>query len=685
MDPTAVVEAGVTLGTALVTVTVLGGLEIEKIVVKHVEAARLAEIADVQTIFDQTYKTINIPPFFSGTPLTGSFLTVETLNKIAATTPLFDNKKTDQCVRHIINAINYLVEWHGNRLSRTNALGRHEGKVDDVTSSTISNLILLLSENCVKFTDTTLVLSYLNQTIEFVRRFAGFKQYESYRKVSLTQVLSELEIAVFLLNSHRLSLSITERVKQLLTVTDDATIQLLMNAAKLVVKNKDWRLMETFIPQRLEKGLLRYKLHYQEEGLGIKIWKTEAAIGLHKSILSRWIVKNCKDYLLALSLEDAPEDKGNFINLSEFNVPNLQPVQDELLAHFRESNNFMTLTSKQNDGTNAANQLVTINASLLEERVAFFAGMMHLLHCLNILRYFCAHFRDCITEFGERRYKKFPHDTVFMFGVIRDFRNELNNYTQRLGVDLDRIVSSQHNAMLTEKLGSGILNVIKNILSNVIGRVCQELDNLVEWHNNNLLHHHPRPKVPLSAQKVNIHSTDHMLVIAHRIATAFKFSIHENVSLDVAPPPPPMDDLSQTYLKIADINHRITALQQKPDTPTQDVQHYREACTALLYLLAHTIDIGFEQAPARQRKAQQIMALIVNYADELQKYLAKTVPDREIDAAAFANRIRLSANNPANHIIDQRKPWTICFWQTESRKRLQHLVQACEKVARLRS
>ena len=686
MDPRAVVEAGVTIGTAIVTVTVLGGLRIQKDIAEHKEKVRLKEIAVVQEIFEETFKKIDPPPppFFSGKPLAGAFLTSATLKTMAATTPLFDNKETDRCVRHIINAINLLVEWHQARLDRTNVLWMHENDITDITSSTISNLILLLSENCIKFTNIPLVLDYLEQTTEFIRKFSSVKKYESFRKTSLTPVLTELETAKFLLKSHSLSLSITELVKELLTVTDDVTIQLLMNSTQIIVRQKYRHLLDTFVPQRLAKGLLRYKMHYSEPALGIKIPKTDDMVALHKSILSDWIIKNDKDYLLALSLEDASEDKGNFVQPEFFEVPNLKPLEHDLMEHLRECDNFLSLKAKDNDGLNAANDLVTIDPTLLQERVQFYSKLMVLLHYLNTVRYFAAHFRDSIRECGERRYKKYPHDMVFMFGVVADLRNLINESTQRLGVEMQHIVSSQANTMLTPEKGSSILGAMKKILDNVSSKVCQELHNLVQWHNNNLLHHHPAPKTPIISHKVKINAADHMLVISHRIATALHFTVNENVTLDLPPRPMPMDTLSNTHKAFASINQHINDIQHKAEVPAVDVQRYRDAYMALALLFAHVLQMSHEKDNQRKQKSQHMLQLILSYADDMHSMLKKSVPEREHDMAAFANRIRTSAESTANKIIDKRKDWTICFWKTTSRKLFDNVVDECERVAHLR-
>jgi hypothetical protein len=686
MDPRAVVEAGVTIGTALVTVTVLGGLKIQKEIAEHKEKARLKEIAIVQEIFDETFKKIDppAPPFFSGKPLAGAFLTSATLKTMAATTPMFDNKETDRCVRHILNAINHLVEWHQARLDRTNILWMRENSIDDITSSTISNLILLLSQNCIRFTDINLVDQYLEQTTEFIRKFAAVKKYNSFRKASLTPVLSELETAKFLLKSHSLSLSITELNKELLTVTDDVAIQFLMNTTQLIVRQKYRHLLDSFVPQRLAKGLLRYKMRYSEDALGVKVPKTEDMVALHKSILSDWMIKNVQDYLAALSLEDAPEDKGNFIHPEFFAVPNLKPLQDDLMAHFRECDNFLTLKAKDNDGTNAANELVTIDPTMLQERMEFDSKLQTLLHYLNIVRNFAAEFRDAMLEFGQRRYRRKPQDMVFMFGVVADLSKLINESTQRLGVDLQHIISSQANTMLTPERGSSVLSSIKTLLEKVSSKVCPELLKQVQWHNNNLLHHHPAPKTPIKSQKVKIGGTDRMLVLTHRIATGLHFPIHENVLLDLPPVPLLADTLSQTHKAFADVNQCINESQHKAEVPAVDIQRYRNAYTALSLLFGHTIQMSYETNTQRKQKSQHMLELILTYAEDMHSMLKKTVPEREHDMAAFANRIRTLTESTAHKIIDKRKDWTICFWKTTSRKLFDNVVDEVERVAHLR-
>jgi hypothetical protein len=659
---------------------VLGVLAIKHERAKYLDKVHLKEIETVLKIEEDTLVKVGMEKFFTRAtekdPYIGLFLPAETLLLIARTPPLF-NKDTDKAVRHVLNAIAYLVEYHQDRILKRGA------KEDDVTSTVLSGIVTILGRECVKFNEITKVLELLDKVIEFTERFATppGRDYASFRLVSLTQVVSELKQARFILITRNLSLSLHTRVNQLLTSSDHAAMLLLTNTVKLAVSRKYWPLLDTFIPQRLVEGRLRNRIRYQKHySPGFFV---EHDIELPKNLLTYWIIENAKDYLLALNLNDSPDDKGSFINPAKFKVPtDLRPYIKGLLAGFHQSESFLTVKVAKNDGRNAANPLVPIEKEDVPEVISFESRINLLEHCANIARYIGAQLRDSLEEYGVIRYKSCPHDMVFVFGQVKNFRDYISNLTQTLTQQMAAIEASQKNAMITPRLGSDIKKNITEMLVYVNSVTLVDLQSLYDWHEQSLQHHHGAKDV--TSDIVLIKSGDKVLMTMHRLATAFGFPIHANVKL-VADVAPRTDSLiSDSIMKLGRSLRQIERLQHATQVPL-DIQKYFDTHRALFLLFTHAANMNFEKNEERREKAHFVMQLLLTHINNFNNIVKMQPAERDVGWGEFASLIRQSADNleSAKH-IDKRAPWTICFWKTKTRTLLDDLVLESEKLAGVR-
>jgi hypothetical protein len=673
------IAAAVAVVEIVTAAVVLGVLTIKHERAKYLEKVHLKEIESVLKMEEETLVKVGMEKFFTRTsekdPYIGLFLPAETLLLIARTPPLF-NKDTDKAVRHVLNAIAYLVEYHQDRIKKRGA------KEDDVTSTVISGIVTILGRECIKFTEITKVLAILDKVVEFTEKFATppGRDYASFRLVSLTQVVSELKQARFILITRSLSLSLRTRVNQLLTSADRASVLLLTILVKLAVHNKYWELLDTFIPQRLVEGRLRNRIRYQKHYS--PIYFVHEDIELPKNLLTHWVIENHRDYLLALNLNDSADNKGSFINPAKFKVPtDLSPYIKGLLAGFHQSESFLTVKVAKNDGRNAANPLVPIQKEDVPEVVTFESRKSLLNHCSNIASYIGGILRDSLEEYGVNRYMSSPHDMVFIFGQVKNFRDYISNLTQIITQQMAAIEASQKNAMITPRLGSDIKKGITDTLIYVNSTVCEDLQSLYDWHEESFQHHHGVKDV--SSDPVFIRSGDKVLMTIYRLALAFGFPISPNVRLveDVAPRTDSL--ICDSTMKLAKSLHQVEKLQHAPRPPA-DVQKYFDMHKALMLLFGHAVKMNFEKHDERHEKSHFVMQLLLNHINNFNNIVRMHPAERDGSWGEFANLINQTATNLENgKQIDKRAPWTICFWKTKTRTLLDDVVLQSERLAGL--
>ncbi|MES2216787.1 MAG: hypothetical protein V4501_00095 [Pseudomonadota bacterium] len=676
---TAVVEGGeliLMLGWA-------GCREITALRTAH-KAKELKEERDgVQKVATETIEKTDLPKLFDK-EFNASFLTTTTLDSLITATPTYENKYLDQYVRHVMNALGYIYQYHRDRL-------REGKKIDDITSSVLSWAVLYLSTKCVNVTEHDKVFNYLQQISAFLNKFSSIKDKTSFRFQKLTRVVSEIDKAAYLLKDHSLSLSLMERTKQVLSVTSTTVANLFTAVTKALVPNtkskNHWEYLQAFMPEQWAQGILQYHMTYK------RWWGTRNVelplIKLPKSKLSTYIQTTANDYLRALNL-DGYDDSGDFID------PNKFKIEDFINSHefpkaFEDCENFLTMKAVLSDGTNQVNKLVPITAEDLQNRLPTIIGLFQLIHCLNVLRYFARKLRDRLIEVGERYYNA-PEETMYMFNVIEKFRNFINVSVDEVQTQLSAIKAQQQNAMLPAGLGADLYTEINNRVSDIKTLVSPALTELVNLHQSRLSHrqgdghNHEHGSKP-----VRIHKNDPMLLIPKTIATKYKLTGIEQKTIqgDVALPRPELTAEQTLYDYLCRIHTRIGAL----STTDRRIDKYREVYLALLMIFAHSLKMGAEKYSDRLDKSQHLLRLLLKQCTAFDDFLNKTPLEREADTHTFVSRITATAKDPDNKFIDTHNNknsyllvglFKNTFINTQSRNEINELVETCERLQLVR-
>ena len=679
------VTTGVEAGAAVFTVLLMGSQLVKGEFKKIDEKKHAEELKKIGEITNAAFiKAPHLEPIFTRSkpddeksPLKGPVLTQATFKSIAKCKPNFENKALDRYVRHVQNAVSYLYEFHSARLRRN---WLYKGDLEDPTSSVLCYIALKLGLECVTFTDNQRALATLQALATLTKKFASARDPNTkttFRFARLTQIYDELNIAIFLLKDHSLSLSLTERVKEFLSVYDDIAQGLLTCAIKMIVPNDQWYLLDSFNPQRLRLGLLRHEYDYWE-GWPVKIQVSENKVMLPDAHLSDWIKISAEDYSLALALEDEKGKSGDFINPHKFDL--VEPLDYKHIARiYKHSRNFMTMTVAPVSESKATSHFVTVTQpELMRSRVQFSSNLMKLLHYANVNRFFGAWLRNELLRVGQD-YFDLPENNIYMFAALNEFRNQMMRLTQMEATKLSEMLTDQHKAMLNEKEDDGLYDELKTNLEMIQKRGNEVITALINGHNDKLRHKHH----DIDTKKLNpvfLREGDTLMWVPHFMAERFELKIDLPVQLVKKEEEPAPNPTIKMYRTLAKISNRISEIEQTQ----QDVgiNHYNQIYAYLLALLMHAQEISNDRTDERRDKAAHLFGLLKAYDDKFLVFLKKSLSERQSSVKNFALDIEISLINGANKFIDIHKAGTITFFKTRTRKLATQFKQECKSLAR---
>jgi hypothetical protein len=680
------ISDGVELGAAVFTATLMGAAVIRGKYIAMEEKEHAEELAHIGELEDATFPPAKLEPIFSRTdpkdeksPLRGPVIPLAMLRSIAKCKPNFENKALDRYVRHIQNAVAYAYEYIAGRLNRDKLF---RGAIDDPTSSVMSYVIMKLGQDCVSFVDNDQVVKTLQALSNFIKRFASArdkKTNDSFRFVHLIQVHDELETAIFLLKEHMLSLSLSEKVKQLLAVSDEAAQGLIRCLVKMIVSNEYWHLLDTFIPERLQKGLLRHRYHYKEGWL-LKAPRTDSEVRLPDSMMSEWIKTNTQDYLLALSLEEDKTKKKDLIGPKKFDVA--EPLDYRHIYHiFSKSRNFLTLTVAPTDDATATSSFVTITQpGLAKARVMFASKLNKLCHAVIDTRRVCAKLRDKLIEFGQY-YGSLPEKTVYSFAVLSEFRDMMMKDNLDQLTELSAMYTDNHKAMLNEAEDDGLYDELKQLLEDTIQKkMSSGFTELVTSHKNRLGHKHQHLDMS-KLRPVLVDDTDSFIKLIHELADKYGISpkITQPVSVDAAPVIV-KNATMEMYKTLGKISLRLEEIEKTEQD--RAINLYNKMYAYLLALLLHSREIYNDRTEERRNKAAHLQTLLLFYNQEFLKFLAMPLARRQSLARDFVYEVETSLKSPLNNYIDTHKPGTLKVFDTKTRGIAGKFLNECELMQR---
>lgn len=238
---------------------------------------------------------------------------------------------------HIRNAKTHLLGFYDSRLSSERSAFTR-GTENDVTSSILTYLLIILSEHCTRFEGYQADIAYLEAIIKFINAFASVPRdslletsdpKKRQRFERLTPVCKELRKAKKLLLDHSTSRSLKSYIDELSSACSKTLIPDLLGLfTKFIVKEEDWQHVDSATPSWLINGIIR------PEYKNIHTVLPQREIKIPDSIFKEWLQRATANYLDYEIPETAP------IELSEKNLYKIKNL-------FKICHNFLTLKSPQ--------------------------------------------------------------------------------------------------------------------------------------------------------------------------------------------------------------------------------------------------------------------------------------------------------------------------------------------------
>lgn len=320
---------------------------------KHQSEKHLAKVKEILELYNEYLVDIpgtglqersSLPPPFllndKGKPTEATALKLNTAirNDLIRDKSVNTDAFLNQYSHHIQNAKIHLVSFYDARLNKNERNSFTQGKEDDVTSSVLTYLLVMLSEHCTKFEGYQADIAYLEAIIRFTNAYASLPRQsvleasdpkKRQRFERLKQVCKELRQAKKLLIDHSHSRTLKSFVDELMSLTGKSLIPDLSRLfAKCIVPEKEWSFIDAATLEVLADGLVRQEYHNTHTILH------QDEIKIPDSIFKEWLQSILVNYLNPQRAIEKP-----------------LILKDEHLTHlralFKLCQNFLTLKSPQ--------------------------------------------------------------------------------------------------------------------------------------------------------------------------------------------------------------------------------------------------------------------------------------------------------------------------------------------------
>lgn len=483
---------------------------LEKIdIVKILHAEKLTNL-EVKDSSGRILELISLPEVFEGADgkeQKGCFLTDSMMEAFNDNDPVFSDARLLEYGYHINNAMLALRDFYLSRIK--NRTGWQRGKDIDVTSSVLTYLILNVSTHCYKMDSHFRTMAYLTGIIEFIEGFASKHGDTADRFERLTIVRNHLLDAQVQLLQNSLELSYQTMFNEICPVMMAYTKKLLISCVKLVSPNSHWSFVDRIMTHYIAEGIIRPHFKFEHNGYFVN----PAEITIPKSILKEWLMECAKHFILALHINDKPEEKGSYISSKKFEQE-LFDVKElkELEKVFANSENFLT---RQQNPKPGQNKWVPVKGEAeIKKRVKVFAELMTLIDRLNSTIYFCAHMSNRVMQLGEI-YISNPHHCVYLFDVLHGLGQQIGTLSKNLNENL-LLVQKESRYMPLDNVSSVYKNLIK-LISKINSSCVPAIKTLYHKHTK-----YPGIKDVIDKRQPEFEANqDVMLTIAEQIALEF--------------------------------------------------------------------------------------------------------------------------------------------------------------------
>ncbi len=244
----------------------------------------------------------------------------------------------NQYSRHIKNAKTHILGLYDVRLSKDERSQFTRGTAEDVTSSVLTYLLVMLSEHCTKFEGYQADIVYLEGIIRFITAYASIPRHSFFessdpkkrqRFERLKLVCKELRKAKKLLLDHSNSRTLKSYVDELMSAASkDLIPELSSFFAKFIIAEEKWIHVDSATLELLAKGLIRQEYKNSHTLL------SQNEVDIPDSIFKHWL-----QMILAHYLNPKVSIK-NTIGLKAEDLVDIKPL-------FKIAKNFLTLKAPQ--------------------------------------------------------------------------------------------------------------------------------------------------------------------------------------------------------------------------------------------------------------------------------------------------------------------------------------------------
>ncbi len=257
---------------------------------------------------------------------------------------------------HIKSAKQHIMGFYDDRLDSGQRSLWTKGDANDVTSSVLTYLLIILSEHCTNFQGFDVDIAILDGIISFIRGFISLPRdtrlessspQKRQRFERLKATVRELCLAQRVLRDHSSARTMKSYVDELMSSCNKDLIPGLIKLfAKLIVPEKEWKFVDTATTDLIAAGLLRPAY----ENTHNVLQRNGAAVPILNSIFKGWLQN-----ITAYQLDPKIITKLPF-ELKDEDLPGIKKLFEKLHP------NFLTLKSPQPNaaGSVGKNQFVTV-------------------------------------------------------------------------------------------------------------------------------------------------------------------------------------------------------------------------------------------------------------------------------------------------------------------------------------
>jgi hypothetical protein len=719
--------AAAAIATGLATLTIYGVVKIEKEYAEHKQKKQREEMKSINELHGKTLTSLEVKGRVTNTVVTtpaiflfendekkpdtvakSLYINSAVFNDLYKEIPTCNDSQLLLYCQCIQSAMVQLREFHDARIQDRNKL--YAGTDSDLTSSVIYYIILMLSTHCYKFEGNALTMAYLRGLMRFIDAFASAHGEKSNRFEYLSLVNEHLANAHNELFQNSLMFSYKECLDELSPQIMGISFKLTKCAIQIITPKDEWKQMPYLTPEKVSKGLIKELI---KRSLALTPGAGQQ-IPISESIFKTWIINCANDLLLAIKINDNPEDKADFISRDRFTLKDsyTHDEMDQLKNICQDCSNFLTKKIKPNK-FESTNKWAARNGDLITERIEFYNELIKMIEALNVLIYFCAHLSNRIKQLGEI-YISNPHHCVYIFEVMRGLGDTIKRNSKALLGKLEHF-SVQNGSKMVMFEESEVFTDLERFLQKVNHDIAGSIAFLYNKHQEH-------PKLHKKTKNTLKPNLGIMLIITQKVADVYAITTSVKVSDDsptlpeedaeesedspdskhtqadekklnlspsVAPLILPVVPVAANLPSTAASNSAAVIAPETLDTPTrlmriatlvQTIQrtepaqaragiYYQKAYAALDKLYRHSEDMLRERGTVRAIKGEKSQELVQELSIKLLNFLKKPPEYRQTNDQEFLRSTERLINSKDIDFLDWPKiPCSTTFFKTESRK-----------------